>query len=282
MKRKKKKAKWRMVLMIVIFLILILGGSITIIKTLKNNDNNNKVPTTKNIPTKTDETTNEKKTNANLEKAPKNNQDFLNLEDGEYLTEKGYTLKIQDKVAYIDNHIIVNKTYSVPSNYEPKNTENPVTGERCNNCLEKEVMESFRLMQSDAASLGLNIYIASGYRSYIYQDKLYNNYVSISGKELADTYSARPGHSEHQTGFCFDLNSVDDSFANTNEGKWINENADLYGFIIRYPKAKESITGYQYESWHLRYVGKELANKLHQDGVWLTLEEYYGISSSYE
>jgi D-alanyl-D-alanine carboxypeptidase len=97
----------------------------------------------------------------------------------------------------------------------------------------------------------------------------------------ADTYSARPGHSEHQTGLCFDLNSIDDSFAYTNEGKWVNNNAHLYGFIIRYPKGKESITGYQYESWHLRYVGKDLANKLYNDGNWLTMEEYYGLSSKY-
>ena len=143
-------------------------------------------------------------------------------------------------------------------------------------------MEAFKLMQSDAKALGLNIYISSGYRGYTYQEKLYNNYVSISGKAQADTYSARPGHSEHQTGTCFDLNSIDDSFQYTNEGKWVNENAYVYGFIIRYPKGKESITGYQYESWHLRYVGRDLASKLYHDGEWETLEEYYGISSHYE
>lgn len=220
-------------------------------------------------------------TNAPLEKAPSNFQEFQNLEDGEYLTEKGYTIVIKDRVARVDNLLIVNKTYSLPESYQPMNSEEEVTSEKCINCLEKEVMSAFQLMRSDAASLGLNIYISSGYRSYTYQERLYNNYTAVSGSNQADTYSARPGHSEHQTGLCFDLNSVEDSFADTNEGRWINENAYLYGFIIRYPKSKENITGYKYESWHLRYVGKELAEKLYNHGDWITLEEYYGISSSY-
>ena len=224
----------------------------------------------------------EEPTTKNLENAPKNHQEFLNLEDGEYLTEKGLTLTIKNKIAYVDNYIIVNKTYSVPNTFIPENPNAPVTAEKCNNCINKDAWDSFQLMQSDAKSIGLNIYISSGYRSYNYQENLYNNYVRRSGKEQADTYSARPGHSEHQTGTCFDLNTIDDSFANTEEGKWVNNNAANYGFIIRYPKGKEKITGYQYESWHLRYVGKELANKLYQNDTWQTLEEYFGISSSYE
>ena len=102
------------------------------------------------------------------------------------------------------------------------------------------------------------------------------------GKQEADTYSARPGHSEHQTGLAFDLNTIDDSFANTAEGKWINDNCYRYGLILRYPKGKEEITGYQYESWHLRYVGKELAQKLYNNGNWMTLEEHFNITSKYE
>ena len=224
----------------------------------------------------------EEKTNVSLEKAPRNYQEFFDLDDGDYLTDKGYTLTIKDGIAYIDGYIIVNKTYALSNSYVPVNPHEKITGERCNSCINEDVMKAFLLMQSDATSLGLNIYISSGYRSYSYQDRLYHNYVSISGKEKADTYSARPGHSEHQTGTCFDLNTIDDSFANTDEGKWIHQHAYLYGFIIRYPKGKENMTGYQYESWHLRYVGKELATKLYNNGDWLTLEEYYGISSSYE
>ena len=224
----------------------------------------------------------EKEVVKKLDSAPNNHKKFLELNDGEYLTSKGYTLKIKNNIAYIDDILIVNKTFSLPNDYKPTNPNSEVTEERCNNCINKEVIDAFNSMKSDAAAINLNIYISSGYRSYNYQDKIYNNYIAISGKEKADTYSARPGHSEHQTGLCFDLNTIDDSFANTEEGKWINANASNYGFIIRYPKGKESLTGYQYESWHLRYVGKELANKLYNNGDWITIEEYYGVSSSYE
>lgn len=216
-----------------------------------------------------------------MEKVPSNHQEFMGLADGDYLTEKGYTLTIKDHIAYIDDLIIVNKTYSLPSEYVPVHPYHSISGDKCNDCINQDAMESFLLMQSDAKAIGLHIYISSGYRSYHYQENLYQRYVSRSGQALADTYSARAGHSEHQSGTCFDLNTIDDSFANTEEGQWVNSHAYLYGFVIRYPKGKESLTGYQYESWHLRYVGKELASKLYQDGNWLTLEEYYGISSSY-
>lgn len=277
MKRGKRKVKWNRVLFLALFLMIIVGG-VVMISRFRTKDQLENSSSSKE-PSVDEKKTNQ--TNADLDKAPSNYLEFQNLEDGEYLTDKGYTLVIKNGIAYIDGHLIVNKTYAVPEDYQPENTAEPVTGERCVNCLEKEVMEAFQLMRSDATSLGLNIYIASGYRSYSYQNKLYNNYSAVSGVSGADVYSARPGHSEHQTGLCFDLNSVEDSFATTDEGKWINQNAYLYGFVIRYPKGKETITGYQYESWHLRYVGKELASKLYHDGDWITLEEYYGISSSY-
>jgi len=243
-------------------------------------DNNKKEPETENkeesLPNKETETP-----VVTLPSAPLNSKEYKNLTDGEYITTKGNTLKIENGITTIDGYLIVNKTYSLPSNYKPSNTYQTINAERCNNCIDKTAMSNFKLMQSDAKSIGLNIYIASGYRSYSYQERLYNNYTAVSGVEKADTYSARPGHSEHQTGLCFDLNSVDDSFANTSEGKWINNNAHLYGFIIRYPKGKDNITGYQYESWHLRYVGEDLAKKLYNDGDWLTMEEYFGINSQY-
>ena len=276
---KRKRIRWGRILLLVIFVFLFIGGSIIGYHTFFGKKNYNRG---ENNMKNEKEVSQDKMVDVSLEKAPDSYQQFLNLKDGEYATSNGFTLKILDGVAYIDEHIIVNKTYAVPSSYQPPHPNEEVVGERCNNCINKDAMEAFRLMQSDAKALGLNIYISSGYRGYTYQEKLYNNYVSISGKEKADTYSARPGHSEHQTGTCFDLNSIDDSFQYTNEGKWVNENAYLYGFIIRYPKGKESITGYQYESWHLRYVGKDLASKLYHDGEWETLEEYYGISSRYE
>lgn len=206
---------------------------------------------------------------------------YKKMQDKTITTSNGYTLKIKNGLAYIDDILIVNKTYYLPENYTPKDT-NYKLQDRCVNCLEKEVTEAYNEMKADASSIGLNIWLASGYRSYNYQNTLYNNYVKRDGKVAADTYSARPGHSEHQTGLAFDLNSVDDSFANTKEGLWIKDNCHLYGFIVRYPKGKEEITGYKYEPWHLRYVGKELAKKIYNNGEWLTLEEYFGITSKYQ
>ena len=206
---------------------------------------------------------------------------YKKMKDKTITTSKGYTLKIKNGLAYIDDILIVNKTYYLPENYTPVDSYAKLS-DSCLNCLEKEVMKAFNEMKSATTSIGLNIYIASGYRSYNTQKYLYNNYVARDGKEEADTYSARAGHSEHQTGLAFDLNSVDSSFANTDEGKWIKDNCYLYGFIIRYPKGKESITGYMYEPWHLRYVGKDLAEKLYNNGDWLTIEEYFGITSIYE
>ena len=185
-----------------------------------------------------------------------------------FTTSKGFKGKVIDGVTYIDDVLIANKTYSLPSDYG--------TG------LTSTTKNAFDKMNADAKSLGLNLWIASGYRSYATQKRLYNNYVSSDGKEAADTYSARPGYSEHQTGLAFDLNSVEESFANTDEGKWVKDNCYRYGLIIRYPKGKESITGYIYEPWHLRYVGVELATKLYNNGDWITLEEYFGVDSKYK
>ena len=184
-----------------------------------------------------------------------------------FTTSKGFKGEVIDGVTYIDGVLIANKTYSLPSDY--------------GNGLTSATQSAFDKMNADAKSLGLSLWIASGYRSYWTQNTLYNNYVASDGKEEADTYSARPGHSEHQTGLAFDLNSVEDSFANTDEGKWVKDNCYRYGLIIRYPKGKESITGYIYEPWHLRYVGVDLATKLYNDGDWITLEEYFGVDSKY-
>lgn len=166
---------------------------------------------------------------------------------------------------YIDGILVVNKTYALPSDYNPG--------------VDPDAQAAFDKMQAAAAAEGLNIYISSGFRSYDYQSGLYDRYVQRSGKAEADRYSARPGHSEHQTGLAFDLNSIDMTFADTDECAWVNEHCAEYGFIIRYPQGSESITGYMYEPWHLRYLGTETAKKVYDSG--LTLEEYLGIDSKY-
>ena len=204
-----------------------------------------------------------------------------NASDGKEKTSKGFTIETRNGATYIDGYLIANKTYALPSTFIPENPEVPVTEARSNTSLDKDLMTAFRKMQADATAKGLNIYIASGYRSYDYQVSLYNRYVANDGKAAADTYSSRPGNSEHQTGLCFDLNSIEDSCQYTNEGKWINDNCYKYGFCIRFPKGKDAYTGYQYESWHLRYVGEELAEKLYNNGDWISLEEYFGITSEY-
>jgi len=169
-------------------------------------------------------------------------------------------------ITYINGVLIVNKTYSLPKDYNPG--------------VDATAESAFKKMQSAAATEGLNIYISSGFRSYDYQSGLYERYAQRDGYAAADRYSARPGHSEHQTGLAFDLNSIDDSFADTKEGKWVAENCHKYGFIIRYPKGKEEITGYMYESWHIRYLGVDMATKVYESGK--TLEEYFDITSEYD
>lgn len=201
--------------------------------------------------------------------------------DSQSVSSKGFSIQTINGITYVDWVLIANKTYSLPSDFIPQDPEVPVTSQRSTTSLDRTLMSAWRTMQADASSQGLNIYIASAYRSYSYQVNLYNSYVARDGKAAADTYSSRPGNSEHQTGLCFDLNSIDDSFGDTAEGRWVNDNCYKYGFCIRFPKGKDAYTGYQYESWHLRYVGKDLAEKLYNNGNWISLEEYFGITSKY-
>lgn len=196
-------------------------------------------------------------------------------------TSKGFQIQEINGATYIDGVLIANKTYALPQDFIPTNPDQPVNADRSSTCLDKTLMSAWNTMLKDATAKGLNIYIASGYRSYNYQVNVYNRYVKSDGAAVADTYSSRPGNSEHQTGLCFDLNTIEDSFQYTNEGKWVNDNCYKYGFCIRFPKGKDSATGYQYESWHLRYVGVDLATKLYNNGDWISLEEYFGITSQY-
>ncbi len=166
---------------------------------------------------------------------------------------------------YIDGILIANKTYPLPQSYAPG--------------WDEEASAQLRVMFDGAKKDGISLWVKSGYRSYIDQKIIYNGYVARDGKAAADRYSARPGHSEHQTGLAFDLNSVDSSFANTPEARWLAENSYKYGFIVRYPEGKESITGYMYEPWHVRYIGVEKAKEVFDSG--LCLEEFLGITSVY-
>ena len=137
------------------------------------------------------------------------------------------------------------------------------------------------------AATGVKMWNQSGFRSYETQKSIYERYVARDGQAAADRYSARPGHSEHQTGLAFDVCAtgyacISSGFNDTMPAKWLSENAHKYGFILRYPKGKESETGYKHESWHFRYVGKDLAEKLYNNGNWITMEDYFGIDSKYQ
>ena len=128
----------------------------------------------------------------------------------------------------------------------------------------------------DSINEGLNISITSAYRSYNEQKELYNTYLKLYGKSYVDRYVALPGYSEHQTGLAIDLESLEcDIFGNSKEYLWIKENAYNYGFIIRYQKGKEKITGYGAEEWHIRYVGEKAAEYIYKNNI--TFEEYYDL-----
>ena len=182
------------------------------------------------------------------------------------VTVTPYVAPVEPEITYINGILIANKTYPLPSTYNPG--VDPVA----NTALQK--------MFAAAKTDGLDLFVRSGFRSYATQKNLYNNYVARDGKAEADRYSARPGHSEHQTGLGFDINKANSSFEGTPEAIWLAENCHKYGFIIRYPKGKEHITGYIYEPWHVRYLGVDNATDVYNSG--LCLEEYLGITSKYQ
>lgn len=197
---------------------------------------------------------------------PKEQQEPVEEQEPEIVPEEPtHVIEVIDGCTYADGVLIVNKSYTVPREY--------------GNGITADTQAAFDAMQAAAAQEGLTLFICSGFRSYDYQNTLYSNYVARDGQAAADTYSARPGHSEHQTGLALDINSTDGSMATSAEGLWLAEHCAEYGFVIRYPKGKEQITGYMYEPWHIRYLGTELAVELTEAG--LTVEEYFGLTSEY-
>ena len=191
--------------------------------------------------------------------------------DNEYYTN---TKEAENQNKY---YILVNKYNYLTKDYVPKNLENvSLQYARSGMQLVDYVKNAFEKMAKDAKKEGLSLIVTSGYRSYSYQNELYNGYVKLDGQKDADTYSARAGFSEHQTGLAADIYNGKTSyttFEQTKEFNWMQENAHKYGFILRYPKDKEHITGYKYESWHYRYVGEKIAKYIKENNI--TYEEYY-------
>ena len=180
-----------------------------------------------------------------------------------------------DKLYVVNDVLLVSKKYSLPSDYNP-----PIANGAM---LYAPAQKAFLEMRKAALKAGLNLQIVSGYRSYDYQNQLFEQYRANFGDEAAQ-FSATPGQSEHQTGLAADIGeasylhlTLEQSFANTQAGKWLAANSTDYGFILRYTKGDDKLTGYMYEPWHFRYVGKKVAKEMKALKI-KTLEDYLGVS----
>ena len=184
----------------------------------------------------------------------------------------------KNNLILVNKYLKLNKDY-VPKNLEEINSKYFIKGNKNVRLLKKEAKEAFERLSEDSIKNGTPVYGQSAYRSYEKQEILYNNAVIKNGTSIADSDTARKGHSEHQTGLSIDVSSNKQgnmlNFDRTNSFYWMKNNAHKYGFILRYPKGKEHITGYAYESWHYRYVGKKVAKNMHDNYSNLTFDEYY-------
>lgn len=279
MKRRKLKKAPKIILILLIIFLIIVG--ITINQNNKTSNSEQKL-------------TQEEKILQNLKKIPyykkenknrylKYQQEHKNKKTEEIITDvnigidKPYYTNTKPSKLLNSNLILVNKYNYLTEDYIPENLEEiSIEYARSGMQLVSEAKEAFETLSQEAKKDGMTIIAMSSYRSYDYQVNLYNNYVKSDGKDAADTYSARPGFSEHQTGLAVDIYNKElpyTSFEETKEFEWMQKNAYKYGFILRFPKDKVNITGYQYEAWHYRYVGKKAAKYIHDHNI--TLEEYY-------
>jgi len=177
--------------------------------------------------------------------------------------------------------IITNKQHPLaPIDFVPSNLIDSPSGAT----VQDIVSPDLEAMLAAAQSQGVIITIVSSYRSYSAQLYIYNNYVAQNGQELTDTFSARSGYSEHQTGLAIDFGSTTNANCNFDvcymtaaEGAWLAANASDYGFLLRYTEEKQYLTGYKAEPWHYRYIGHDLANEMKKQGI-ATLEEFFEIN----
>lgn len=187
--------------------------------------------------------------------------------------------------------VVVNKQRQLtPKDYTPPDLTEPmniaIIAAEIDAMLNTQTAEALRVLNAAAQKDKIDLEVASAYRSYDEQVRIYQSMVDGYGQTEADRQSARPGHSEHQTGWAVDLDDANSDacrleacFAETAAAKWLAANAWRHGFIIRYPEGKEQITGYQYEPWHLRFVGKELAAEMRRVSI-TTLEEFFGLPAT--
>ncbi len=302
MKRKSKVRIGRLLLVIVLTLGIVLIGGFTAYKFFKGDNNdmtNDNKPSEVEKPNKDNEQGDTPIDNSDEAKLRKEYY-FIDANLDRYLAylKANPTKSMEEVVRCVNANIdyefytnevpsnlddgyllIVNKYNKLGSDYVPDLVEmddkyNHNKGYRYMNPI---AYEHFKEMVDAAALDNITLFNISAYRSYDTQNILYNNYVARDGKEAADTFSARAGYSEHQTGLASDINTSSSSahFENSKEYAWLQENSYKYGFILRYPKDKEYITGYKYEPWHYRYVGEDVAKYIHETGI--TFEEYYAF-----
>ena len=289
-KKKKNKTKYYILLLIIILII-----SIITINKGKNEKNNNNTNEIKNVPEK--ELTEKEKKLKELDNINKRISFFKEENIDRYLNykEKNEDLDLEKVIVYVNigldkkfyenindspnkntNYILVNKYNFLGEDYTPdlEKINEDFTSE--SKYMTKDAAKAFEEMAMAAKKEGYNIRAVSTYRSYKYQTQLYNKYKAQDGEEKADTYSARPGYSEHQTGLAVDVDNKKVTYTNfgtTKEFQWMKKNAYKYGFILRYTKEYEPITGYMNEPWHYRYVGKDISEYIQNHPM--TYEEYY-------
>ena len=278
-KKKKQYGRAFIIAFLIFFILIFLGAAFKLVyENVGNKNVKDETTTTKTVETteSTTTTTVTKTTKVTTKASSYNYEKILVPTGGDIIgkSSKGYDIKVVDGLYYVDGLLIANKTYDLPDNYNPGSLNVTVKA------------AADKMFAAAKAEKGFTMWAQSGFRSYDTQKNLYNKYKNRDGQAEADKYSARPGYSEHQTGLAFDVCAtnkpcITNEFDNTPEANWLSENAYKYGFILRYVKGKENETGYMHESWHFRYVGTELAEKLYNNGNWITLESYLGITSEY-
>lgn len=285
--KRKNKAKTKKLLLIVTVLLVLLYGAMFMIEGFQKDDESENID---KEPDKTpvEEPTREPKPNEEPTKEPEEEPKEEPEEPTSSEPEQPNSNNGNSEQIIVENpeaiDVLVNRINNLPDTYVPEDlvtlTEVPtvLTNPEVNQ-LRLSAYDALKLLFEGAKEAGFELFARSGYRSYNTQVALYSSYVNNHGQEAADTFSAKPGQSEHQTGLSMDITSesmsyqLSELFGDTDEGKWVSENAHKYGFIIRYPKGKENVTGYMYEPWHIRYLGVELATEVYESG--LTLEEYF-------
>ncbi len=205
----------------------------------------------------------------------------ISMPDVVFMVNLGLDIPFYENVTVIanpyDKMVLVNKHNQLPFDFKQNNLVNMdrkyTVSDGKQYLLEETAYVNFVRMADAARAEGVSLRAVSAYRTEDYQRRLYNKKIKTLGKLNVDNYSARAGFSEHQTGLAVDINSTQNSFENTGAFRWLQAHAHEYGYILRYPKGKKWITGYEYEPWHYRYVGIDAAKIIHQEGS--TYEQYY-------